>query len=330
MCQVDECFSSVFRTMVLQAIGKERLQQRRHLRRTPPTSLQTTKLKDLREQTRNMSVVAIVGCDASRFAHDFLRHHEQDSASSTLRLHTKYYSVSLSVRSCDVADLSAAFDFGGSFGFASADELARDCDALFVLVRADRLLDDAAAVPTLSAFVAQRLLDVHRPSIVACVDLSADVAALRRLADDDAFREWLGEHEIEYITMQAVDELADDGADAGPAEVFGFDRVRDVLAAHMWRDLKRHDKAAVAPAAATAPAAAAAAPAAVPQEDADEADIETFEEALKAIAAHRRTDDAAAAATEEETSEQRQVRLANAERMMAAFLSGVGLKFADV
>jgi hypothetical protein len=283
-----------------------------------------------------MSVVAIVGCDASRFAHDFLRHQEQDDGASTLHLHTKYYSVSLSVRSCDVADLSAAFDFGANLGFASADELARDCDALFVLVRADRLLDN---VPALSAFVAQRLLDVHRPSIVACVDLCTDVAALRRLADDDAFREWLGEHEIEYITMQAVDEHTDDGADAGPADVFGFDRVREVLAAHMWRDLKRHDKAAVAPvAAAAAPAAPAAPTAASAQEDADETDIEKFEEALKAISAHRRTDgtavapgdDAAAATAEEETSEQRQVRLANAERMMAAFLSGVGLKFADV
>jgi hypothetical protein len=43
----------------------------------------------------------------------------------------------------------------------------------------------------MTAFVTQRLLAQHRPSIVALVDLSTDTEKLSRLAENDVFRDWL-------------------------------------------------------------------------------------------------------------------------------------------
>jgi len=139
--------------------------------------------------------------------------------------------------------------------------------------------------------------------------------------------------ELEYITMRPVEPEPD------PLDVFGYDRVRDVLAAHMWRDLQRHDKA----------------PARPPRTGIDDGDdgqdgerdgddgggerddeelaelgLDKFDEALKAMAVHRRTEGAGASDAPQETSEQRQARLANAERMMAQFLAGVGLELDDM
>lgn len=50
--------------------------------------------------------------------------------------------------------------------------------------------NDETALSAMTAFVTQRLA-VHRPSIVALVDLSTDTEKLSRLADNDVFRDWL-------------------------------------------------------------------------------------------------------------------------------------------
>lgn len=135
--------------------------------------------------------------------------------------------------------------------------------------------------------------------------------------------------ELEYITMRAVE------AEPDPLDVFGFDRVRDVLAAHMWRDLKRHDKAPARPPH-TGVEDEDEDDAEEEEEDEDEpliddeAGLDKFDEALKAIAVHRRTEGAGTSDAPQETPEQRQARLANAERMMAQFLAGVGLNLDDM
>jgi hypothetical protein len=297
-----------------------------------------------------MSGVIVVGSDATQFVQRFLTHHAQDasgesssSSSMSFAMRTKYYSVTLQLRPVQLDPLvdENPFHLPTCLGFASVDQVKRACDALVLLVDAAQLLHSGEPVRLLDAFVQQCLL--CSPSIVLCVDVCTELQPLQRVARDDAFREWLTEREIEYVTMRAVE----DDEDVDPHDVFGFDRVRDVLAAHMWRDLKRHDNA---------PASRSGTgmedddndddddddddeeqemgekeKEATIDEQVDEADVEQFEEALKAISAHRRTDDPAKQGEEnEETPEQRQARLARAERMMATFLSGVGLKFGDL
>jgi hypothetical protein len=170
--------------------------------------------------------------------------------------------------------------------------------------------------------------------------------------------------------MCAVDEEPD------ASDVFGYDRVHEVLSAHMWRDLVRVEKprnaASVAPPAVDddnddndediveeaekedkeeeeeeeeeddvedeAPVAQG--------EANDERELRKFEEALKAMAVHQDQtkrkpanvpanggDDATVVVEEvgaNESFDQRKARLANAERMMAMFLDGVGLTMDDI
>jgi hypothetical protein len=172
---------------------------------------------------------------------------------------------------------------------------------------------------------------------------------------------WQADEQIEYITMCAVVEDPDASGD-----VFGYDRVHEVLSAHMWRDLVRIDK----------PRSVAAAPAAPIESDydvvedevgdndndqdevdadepvapreietSDERELRKFEDALKAMASHQEKRKPAAPATVQsngdeevivevvgatESSDERKARLANAERMMAMFLDGVGLTMDDI
>jgi hypothetical protein len=173
-------------------------------------------------------------------------------------------------------------------------------------------------------------------------------------ADTDNARAQADE-QIEYITMCAVE----DDPDAN--DVFGYDRVHQVLSAHMWRDLVRVEK----PRTTTVPVEAEEpdevdindddddeddeedqAPVASAETN-DERELRKFEEALKAMAVHQEksvqqrkptsapaaSDDAPIAVEEvgaNETFEQRKARLANAERMMAMFLEGVGLTMDDI
>lgn len=169
------------------------------------------------------------------------------------------------------------------------------------------------------------------------------------------------DEQIEYITMCAVVEDPDASGD-----VFGYDRVHEVLSAHMWRDLVRIDKPPRSAAAAPAPiendydvvddevddndkeeddvdADEPVAPREV--ETSDERELRKFEDALKAMASHQEKHKPAAPATVQsngddevvvevvgatESSDERKARLANAERMMAMFLDGVGLTMDDI
>lgn len=165
------------------------------------------------------------------------------------------------------------------------------------------------------------------------------------------------DEQVEYITMCAVVEDPDASGD-----VIGYDRVHEVLSAHMWRDLVRIDKPR-----------AAAAPAFVENDDndvdddeeednekdevddepvaprevetSDERELRKFEDALKAMASHQEKRKPAVPAAVQsngdeevvvevvgatETSDERKARLANADRMMAMFLDGVGLTMDDI
>ena len=141
-------------------------------------------------------------------------------------------------------------------------------------------------------------------------------------------------------------------ADDESHETFGTERVREMLSAHVWRDMQRVDGAAndlrfkngmddqdVVDETAGA------------DDPVDEEELSKFENALKAMALHprstatsnitRSTNNSSAQAADSddigavnvsvnESAEQRQARLDNAERMMAMFLQGVGMKFDDI